>query len=218
MSDVLLSNLGVLTGCATNLAWNSAFHGAQVEGVRGTRHTVRADPCPALPSLEPGQLWIVQFPSCNSDTLPGEYSVLTNANVLIYDRALAPVVSSFLPLGGYAEPAAESVVHETAVERCLGFARNGWSVARLVRTGGRALVEEFRQLSNALLSRYVSAPDLPIAIYTNLGEGFEKAEFQLGDVDLSYFELSRPATIVIGVITEADASNLSFPSTNGLAG
>ena len=63
---------------------------------------------PALPTVGPSQLWYVELPSAERKFSPLEYQVLTTANVVIYDRALASTVARFLPIGGYAEPAAPS--------------------------------------------------------------------------------------------------------------
>jgi hypothetical protein len=56
-----------------------------------------------LPSIEPGQIWLIEHD-------PGEAfcrfdgAVLGQANVVLYDRALAPLVAQALPIGAYAEP------------------------------------------------------------------------------------------------------------------
>ena len=60
-----------------------------------------------LPAVQPGQLWCVELPS-EPTFSQLEYRALTTANVVIYDRVLAPTVARFLPIRGYAEPAAPS--------------------------------------------------------------------------------------------------------------
>jgi hypothetical protein len=59
----------------------------------------------ALPTVQRGQLWLVELPATEPNLAPLEHQALTTANVVIYDRALTPTVARFLPLGGYAEPA-----------------------------------------------------------------------------------------------------------------
>src|SRR6201990_1831952 len=76
-----------------------------------------------LPVMRPGQLWLVELPATAPDFSPLEYRALINANVVIYDRVLAPTVARLLPLGGYAEPAASSDAQPGAgSERCVRFA------------------------------------------------------------------------------------------------
>ena len=116
-----------------------------------------------LPTVQPGQLWLVELPPGEAELAPLEYLALTAANVVIYDRALASTVARLLPLGGYAEPAPEGdEAGETALERCVGFVRDGWSVARLARPAiagisGRA--DKFGRLFERLL-----ALDMPVAL------------------------------------------------------
>src|SRR6266850_7268984 len=58
-----------------------------------------------LPSLKPGQLWVVEHSSTDLHPSPLGRRAITAANVVIYDRALYPIVAAHLTLGGYAEPA-----------------------------------------------------------------------------------------------------------------
>src|ERR1700746_3220498 len=67
-----------------------------------------------LPVMRPGQLWLGELPASAPDFSPLQYRALINANVVIYDRVLAPTVARLLPLGGYAEPAAPSDAHPGA--------------------------------------------------------------------------------------------------------
>lgn len=87
----------------------------------------------ALPrNLLPGQLWRVEAPIGAAASAPLR-RVLAAANVVVYDRVLAPLVAAALPPGGYAEPAAAGDgATDPASERCTRFARDGWSVVRLV--------------------------------------------------------------------------------------
>src|SRR4051794_18712157 len=87
--------------------------------------------CPSdIPVMRPGQLWLVEFPATPPEFAPLEHRALSGANVVIYDRALAPTVARLLPVGGYAEPVASSDGHSGAgSERCVRFIRDGWSVA-----------------------------------------------------------------------------------------
>ena len=84
---------------------------------------------PALPSVQPGKLWLVEFPLTEPVLSPLEHRALTTANVVIYDRSLEKAVARALPLGSYAEPA---IPGHAGWERVIRFARDGWSVAKLV--------------------------------------------------------------------------------------
>ena len=109
-----------------------------------------AGECPKLPTLQAGQLWYVELPSTEFAFSPLEYQALTTANVVIYDRALATTVARLMPIGGYAEPATPRGDASDGFDRCIRFARDGWSVARLVRPGRRR-VDMLRQLTERLL-------------------------------------------------------------------
>ena len=51
----------------------------------------------------PGQIWLIEQP-IRTAAFRVDRDVLTASNVVIYDRALAPLVARFLPIGAYAEP------------------------------------------------------------------------------------------------------------------
>lgn len=168
----------------------------------------------ALPMVQSGQLWLLQLRSTEPTLSPLEYRILTTVNVVIYDRALASVVAGFLPLGGYAEPAASSEeASDPGWERCLRFARDGWSVARLAAPRG---------LSTRLLT--AAAPgDLTVAVFVNTGGGaYERTDMplaELGDiVDRHEGEPSPALTILFGATNPDAGPNLSVAAANGLAG
>ncbi|MFL5265647.1 MAG: hypothetical protein ACJ8AH_03470 [Stellaceae bacterium] len=175
-----------------------------------------------LPKMRPGQLWFAEITSADPVPASLEHQALTSANVIIYDRALAPTVSRFLPLGGYAEPAAPSRLSFNATwDRCLRFAREGWSVARLVHPSREQLAAEVRNLSRLLLGGGL-APDL-VVVFANLGDGvYEKSQMALCELDaalgLGGFAESLPLTIVCDVVHSGASSHASAASTNGLAG
>jgi hypothetical protein len=194
-----------------------------------TPRKARYHGCPAelvsspLPEVRPGQLWIAEIASTDPVSASLEHQALTSANVIIYDRALAPTVSRFLPLGGYAEPAAPSRLSFDATwNRCLRFAREGWSVARLVHPSREQLAAELRNLSTLLLGRGL-APDLTVVVFANLGDGaYEKSQMALCELDaalgLGGLAEALPLTIVCDVVHSGASSHGSAASTNGLAG
>jgi hypothetical protein len=97
-------------------------------GRKRSRDPTEAESEPALlPDLAGGQVWVIEIsPTEELSTL--QRKIVTESNVIIYDRSLEAIVAQTLPLGGYAEPASST---QTA-QRCVRFARDGWSVVRLV--------------------------------------------------------------------------------------
>src|SRR3954452_7102822 len=93
-------------------------------------------PSPHLPSVDPGQIWLIEHdPATALGAL--DRAVLTHANVVLYDRALAPLVAQVLPICAYAEPLAAAMVAAgpAVTPRALDFAAEGWSVVQLVAAG-----------------------------------------------------------------------------------
>ena len=178
-----------------------------------------------LPVMRPGQLWLVEFPATVPEVEPLGYRALNNANVVIYDRALAPTVAQLLPLGGYAEPVVSSDGQRGAgAERCVRFLRDGWSVARLFYPGfrqDRQRLDTIRQLSHRLLTEM--SADLPVQIFVSAGRGrYKRNETQLCRLDAiiaAYASMrSSTHTIVLDVTDAGRASRFSVASANGLAG
>jgi hypothetical protein len=181
---------------------------------------------PALPKVQPGQLWFVELPQADLALSPLEHCALRTANVVVYDRALAPVVASVLPLGGYAEPAAaDDVVFNTAAERCRRFARDGWSAVRLVdprALSGRQRVEKIRRLSGRMLSAERRG-EWPMMVVANAGAGsYTTAAAELDQlaemIDTGGFGHSPALTVIFGSTGTPAIPGFSFTSTNGLAG
>ena len=87
-------------------------------------------------TIAPGQIWLIEQ-AVGAALSPLDRAALTGANVVIYDRALEPLVARVLPIGSYAEPLAGQPCAAGSVisARALGFAAEGWSVVRLVEAG-----------------------------------------------------------------------------------
>jgi hypothetical protein len=178
-----------------------------------------------LPTVQPGQLWLVELPATAPHFSPLEHQALTSANVVIYDRALAPTVARLLPLGGYAEPAVPGE-RASAWERCLGFARDGWSVVRLVdprvEPGGLPGRERTHRICR-LSERWLGVERLagfPVLIFANTGCGaYERSEAALdGLINHQSFEQTRTLTLIFRAIDTAAAPRFRVASANGLAG
>jgi hypothetical protein len=168
---------------------------------------------------------MIELPATEPELAPLEYRALGNANVVIYDRALALTVVRLLPLGGYAEPVGSGDGQLGAgSERCVRFVRDGWSVARLLYPGvrsGRERLERIRQLSYRLLAELPA--DLPVQIFVSAGRGrYEKNETQLNRLDgiaAAYASVrSSTFTIVLDVTDAGGTPRFSVASANGLAG
>jgi hypothetical protein len=90
-------------------------------------------PSRRLPTINPGEIWVVEHdPASELSAL--DRDALTNANAVIYDRALAPLVALVLPMGAYAEPLslAERLAGPVIAPRAFELAQKGWSVVQLV--------------------------------------------------------------------------------------
>lgn len=169
---------------------------------------------------------VVELPERGPGLAPFEYGALTTANIVVYDRALAPTVARHLPLGSYAEPAASNDGRTgVAFERCIRFARDGWSVARLlhprIRSGWEQL-DRMRQLSQELLALKIPA-DLPIQIFVARGSGrYERNEARLDRLDAEIaahaLALSSTFIIILDVAGAVDTPRFNIASANGLAG
>ncbi len=165
---------------------------------------------PPLPRLRPGEVWMVELAAEGGTLSPLEEYALGAANVVIYDRDLAPVVAAVLPLGGYAEPAATG--DEAAGERCLRFAIDGWSVVRAIAAGTPADRDErFWRLRERLHAAAGAAPR--VATFANadasaVGTPIEHA-LVAGEGRL---------TVVFGAVGIGNGPQLCAVSSNGLAG
>jgi hypothetical protein len=171
----------------------------------------------ALPAVRPGQLWYVELPPTGPAHWPLEYQALTTANVVIYDRTLEPTVAGYLPLGAYAEPATPG---DKVTGRCLGFAREGWSVARLLGHRGKR-VDIIRQLSQGMLG--VGAPaTIAASIFVNTHGSYKNIEVELGGlsevIDAYSLEPAATLTVIFKGVGDGSVPRLAFASSNGLAG
>lgn len=172
-----------------------------------------------LPAVAPGQLWLVEQAADGAPAAPLRHA-LASADVVIYDRALADFVADTLPLGAYAEPAAGP---ETAAARCVGFARDGWSVVRLVpaRVAGRERSRRVQDVVDELAAASV-AGRLPVAIFAAAGDGtLERIEARFDD--LAAIVASHPRETALAVVIAAfgdggAAAALHAVAANGLAG
>ena len=132
------------------------------------------------PQIRPGQIWVLG-PTAATSVFARGGSALAGPDVVLYDRALAPLVPRLLPPGGYSEPIAADVDAGDPViaPRALKLAADGWSVVQLItrcrgwRRRLRRTAEQLGPLNGFTVrlivqtaaaqcrSREASLPDLP---------------------------------------------------------
>ena len=169
-------------------------------------------------TVKPGQVWLIEH-SLARPLLPGDRAALTSADVVIYDRALAPVVASVLPIGAYAEAASLDVSHagRAISTRALGFAFDGWSVAQLVEPHADRSVR-LRLASDAVMS-LGCAGDLPVQVIAK-GTLFRHRALDTCLRSLASLEFADDdlLTLVFGpLVVRYPAPSHAF-TANGLAG
>jgi len=172
------------------------------------------------PVIRPGQIWLIEQPPTTTLFLL-DRGALISANVVIYDRALAPLVARCLPIGAYAEPLSlDAQAAGSAISpRALQFAAEGWSVVQLVeaRPGRRErlldAVGALRPLSGG--------DDLPLlAIAKTAADRHRRWEGCLRNCSDLIDELGDddPLTLVFGpFVVRYPAPAYAF-AANGLAG
>jgi hypothetical protein len=161
--------------------------------------------------VQPGQLWLIEIQPTDPELTPLECGVLADADLVIYDRALASTMAKFLHLCGYAEPAGPG---DAVSERCARLVTDGWSVARLMippAPSSRARSDQLRRSAEWSLTLKTPA-DLPVLAFTNASGGIHPP----GGTD----PLAQPAirTIVLSAIESRGGPLFRFASANGLAG
>ena len=172
------------------------------------------------PAIRPGQIWLIEQPSATV-LFRFDRDALTSADVVIYDRALAPLVARFLQIGAYAEPWSPDVqaAGSTISARALQFAAEGWSVVQLVeaRPGRR---ERLRDAVGAL-KPLSGGNDLPlVAIAKTTADRHRRWDGCLRNSSdlIDEFGDDDPLTLVFGpLVIRYPAAAYAF-AANGLAG
>jgi hypothetical protein len=172
---------------------------------------------PILPAITPGQLWLAQLPERGQPPALVRHT-LAGADVVIYDRALADEVARLLPLGSYAEPAS---TQDGAALRSVRFAREGWSVARLLpaRLPQRDRTRRVQDVVDELAAIKV-AGRLPVTILAEASDGIqERIEARFDD--LAAIVASYPRDTLLAIVIDAfggGVARLQAVAANGLAG
>ena len=200
--------------------WRASRHRITVDRQHEGRRNRRAAECPALPRIHPGELWIVEHASADQALSPLGRHAITSANVVIYDRALYPIVAANLPRGGYAEPESwPGGAIDNPVDRSIQFARDGWSVVRLA---------DRRSLRDGRVARLVDrmiAAGCPAAISVTLFANADASVPQPTETELRRLAIAIAATnpevslaIAFAAVGTGTAPHLYEISCNGLAG
>jgi hypothetical protein len=183
------------------------------------RHRDAQAALPSLPDVVPGQLWLIELDGACPMPVAA-HQVLDHANVVIYDRILGDTIAQGLPLGGYAEPAPGA---EAAAARSVRFARDGWSVARLL-PAGLSPRERTRRVQDIVdeLAGSGAAGRLPVAILAAAADGIEErldVRFDnLAAVVASYPRDTRLTIVIDASAAGGAAVRLRAVAANGLAG
>ncbi len=167
----------------------------------------------ALPAIGPGELWLVEWPPGQA-LGAAEQKLIEAANVVVYDRSLAAAVAAALPLGGYAEPA----LGEAAIDRCVRFARDGWSVVRLIGAGTQRGGGEIRAFAARLRGRGI-ADEPTVRLFADSGDSAGMDEASLRDLD-AILEGERDHRLIVAFsgVAAGGVSPLGAVVANGLAG
>jgi hypothetical protein len=174
---------------------------------------------PALPGIQPGQLWVVEQSSTDPHLSPLGHHVITSANVVIYDRVLYPIVADNLPLGSYAEPTSPDGLVDKTLDRCIQFARDGWSVVWLADRGG---------LRGERIARFVERmigagcpASLSVSLFAKVNGSIpQQTEIELGRLEIAIDATSSEVSlaVVFAAVGAGAAPPLHAISFNGLAG
>jgi hypothetical protein len=189
----------------------------RVAGTASSRRRI-SPTVPRLPVIAPGQLWLVELAPGEAPPAPVRHA-LDGANVVIYDRALTAALGDELPLGSYAEPASGS---EAAAARSVRFARDGWSVARLLPAAlsPRERTRRVQDIVDELAAAKVPGR-LPVAILADAADGIEeRIEARFDDLTaiVASFPRATRLAIVIDAFAAGVATRLHAVAANGLAG
>ncbi len=175
---------------------------------------------PALPGIQPGQLWVVEQSSTDPHLSSLGHLAITSANVVIYDRALYPIVAGNLPLGGYAEPASwPNGAIACTVDRCIQFARDGWSVVWLA-DHGMPLDERVGRLVDRMIGAGCPA-SLSVTLFANAnGNIIPQTETELDRLGIVIAATTSEDRLAIAfaAVGAGAAPHLHAISSNGLAG
>jgi siroheme synthase len=169
-------------------------------------------------TVQPGEYWLIEQP-LGSELSSLDRSALGSADIVIYDRPLAPLVAQVLPIGRYAEPLFENGEPQPAVSpRALRFATEGWRVAQLLEAR-RGDNQRLHDVVEALIQ--LQADDLPLlAIAKRTVDKPQLWDGRLHDLPelIDKFAADDPLTLILGPLVAGCAAPPYAFAGNGLAG
>lgn len=173
-----------------------------------------------LPGVQPGQLWLIETTPGGVLSGPARDAV-ASANVVVYDRALAAALADALPLGTYAEAATEGA-HDASLSRCVRFARDGWSVVRILAAPAtqRDRVAGMRSLAEQIAGERAAA-EIAVTVVGELHDGIcEPTHSKLDRLDLIVVTYPQDArlTVIVDGAGSPGAARHPPVAGNGLAG
>jgi hypothetical protein len=168
-----------------------------------------------LPAVSEGQLWVIEISPIDELSTQAR-AVMTDGNVIIYDRSLEAIVAGVLPLGGYAEPVSSA----QTVRRCVRLARDGWSVIRLVdrQTPAVRRITHLRELGQCWQRAMMTCKP---GVFLLAGTGQNGRRITAAseiDRELAAAIDQGDLTVVFSAIGPAVVSTLACTLANGLAG
>jgi hypothetical protein len=201
------------------ISWPTSKHRINGDQQYDRYRKLHSAESPALPCIQPGQLWVVEQPSTDPHLSPLGHHAITSANVVIYDRALYPIVADNLPLGSYAEPTSPDGLVDKTLDRCIQFARDGWSVVWLTDQG--TLRDEPIARFVERMIRVGCPASMSVTLFANANGSIP----QQTETELSALGIVIDATtpddslaIVFAAAGAGAAPHLHAISSNGLAG
>lgn len=163
-------------------------------------------------SLNSGQIWIIEQ-ELASDLFSLDRGAIARADVVLYDRALTPLLAELLPRGGYAEPlSGENGSAATLAPRAVALAAEGWNVVQLVEAG-RARAQRFElgaDLPGCVPLQVIAKT--PVERYRTREAHLPALDDLIGGLDGALL------TLVVGPFGRSRAAASGAFTANGLAG
>ena len=171
-----------------------------------------------MPAIGPGRICV--FECVAAAFSPLHNAAVGRADAVLYEPALAPLVSANLPIGIYAEKLSPTEAAGPAVSaRAVRLAADGWSVVQLVEAR-RFWRERLRSAADEAAAPYGGGLLGLLAIGTVAADRYQQWEAQAAELALFVAELHRDELLALTFAPPAvrqPAQSDAF-TANGLAG
>jgi hypothetical protein len=162
--------------------------------------------------LQPGEVWLIECPAAAVPAFARR--ALAAADVVLYDRTLAPLLAKLLAPGSYTEPVAAPAADkgQAIATRAVKLAAEGWRVVQLVPTCGewRQQLRDSAENGSPVLQPVAVAADDPLA-------RCEARRVVFRQFDGETIGSGRP-TLIVGLLAAGATLASSASTANGLAG